>query len=128
MSWGQRLLTITVALAGVLFVVMGLRWLVDPAGAAPSLGMKLDSGFGLSSQIADVSAFFIVAGLCILIAVATRARTWFYPPMMLMLAAAAGRLVAWVVHDAALVPGTIAFELIVAALLFVGSRTLPQST
>ncbi len=126
MSWSRRLLALIVLLPGLLFVVMGLRWLVDPAGAAPTLGVTLETGHGLSSQVADLSAFFIVAGLCILTAVATRRRTWFYPPAMLLLIAAAGRLIAWVVHGADFVPQAIVFEVAVAALLLAAARYLPE--
>ena len=125
-TWTGRLSALIVMLPGLLFVVMGLRWLVDPAGIAPSLGLTLDTGFGLSSQVADLSAFFLVTGLSILIAVVTRVRTWFYPPVMLLLIAATGRLVAWLVHGAAFVPQVIVFEVTVALLLLIASRYLPE--
>lgn len=126
MAWTRRLLALVVMLPGLLFVVLGLRWLVDPAGVAPTLGLTLETGAGLSSQVADLSAFFLVAGLSILIAVVTRSRSWFYPPVMLLLIAAVGRLVAWLVHGAAFVPQAIVFEIFVAALLLVASRYLPE--
>ena len=125
-TWTGRLSALIVMLPGLLFVVMGLRWLVDPAGIAPSLGLTLDTGFGLSSQVADLSAFFLVTGLSILIAVVTRVRTWFYPPVMLRLIAATGRLVAWLVHGAAFVPQVIVFEVAVALLLLIAARYLPE--
>jgi hypothetical protein len=126
MGWTRRLVSLMVMLPGLLFIVMGLRWMVDPAGIAPSLGLTLETGFGLSSQVGDFSAFFLVAGLSILIAVVTRARSWFYPPVMLLLIAAVGRLVAWLVHGAAFAFQAIAFELAVAVLLLFASRYLPE--
>lgn len=126
MNWGKRLLSVVVALPGVLFVIMGLRWLVDPAGIAPSLGLTLQTGFGLSSQIGDLAAFFLVAGLSILLAVVTRQQIWFYPAVMLLSIAAVGRVVAWIAHGAALVPQTILFEVVIAGLLLVAARILPQ--
>ena len=124
--WGRRALSLVVFLPGLLFVVMGLRWLVDPAGIAPSLGLTLENGFGLSSQVGDLAAFFLVAGLCILIALVTGKRTWYYPPAMLLLIAATGRLVAWIVHDAAFALQPIVFEVVVASLLLAASRFLPE--
>lgn len=124
MDWGRRIFSLVVALPGLLFTVMGLRWLVDPAGVAPTLGLTLDTGFGLSTQIGDFGAFFLVAGLSIVLAVVTRRRMWFYPPAMLLGFAAVGRLVAWIVHDAAFVPQTIVFEVVVAVLLLVASKYL----
>lgn len=123
---GRRVLTVVVALPGLLFLTMGLRWLVDPAGVAPELGMTLDVGIGLSTQIGDLSAFFLVAGLSILIALVTGQRTWYYPPAMLLLLAASGRLVAWVVHDAGLATQLIVFETVVGLLLLGASRVLPK--
>jgi len=125
-SWTRRLLALIVVLIGLLFIVLGLRWLVDPAGIAPSLGLTLETGFGLSSQIADLSAFFLATGLSILIAVVTGSRSWFYPPAMLLLIAATGRLVAWLVHGAAFVAGAVLFEILIAALLLASSRYLPR--
>jgi hypothetical protein len=125
-AWSRRLFALIVTLPGLLFIVLGLRWMVDPAGVAPSLGLSVETGFGLSSQIADLSAFFLVTGLSILIAVVTRTRSWFYPPVMLLLIAAAGRLVAWLVHGASFALQAIAFEVAVAVLLLIASRYLPE--
>ncbi len=126
MVWMKRLLALIVALPGLLLTVLGLRWLVDPGGAAPTLGLSLETGLGLSSQIADLAAFFLVAGLSILIALVTRVRLWFYPPIMLLLIAAAGRLVAWVAHGAAFAAEQLVFEISVAALLLFASRVLGE--
>ena len=126
MTWGKRAFAVIVVLPGVLFLIMGLRWLVDPAGIAPSLGLSLETGVGLSSQVGDLAAFFLVAGLSILIAVATRISTWFYPPAMLLLIAATGRLVAWVAHGAAFAAQMIVFEVLVALLLLLAARLLPD--
>ena len=122
----RRVFGVVVALPGLLFIVMGLRWLVDPAGAAPTLGLSLETGLGLSSQIADLSSFFLVMGLSILIAVVTRRRLWFYPPAMLLLIAAAGRLVAWVLHGAEFALQPIVFEVVIASLLLIAARYLPE--
>ena len=126
MTWIRRLFALIVLLPGLLFIALGLRWLVDPAGVAPTLGLTLETGYGLSSQVADLSAFFLVTGLSILIAVVTSVRTWFYPPMLLLLIAAAGRLVAWLAHGAAFAPQAIVLEVVVAALLLIASRYLPE--
>ncbi|MEM9622490.1 MAG: hypothetical protein AAF993_12620 [Pseudomonadota bacterium] len=126
MTWTRRLFAVVLLVPALLFVVLGLRWLIDPAGAAPTLGLTLETGMGLSSQVADLSAFFLVAGLSILIAVTTKTRTWFYPPVMLLLIAACGRLVAWAAHGATLALAEILVELVVATLLLIGSRILPE--
>lgn len=122
--WISRAFALLVMLPGLLFIVLGLRWLVDPAGVAPTLGLSLQTGLGLSSQIGDFSGFFLVAGLSILIGVVTRNRTWFYPPAMLLLLAATGRLVAWIAHGASFAFQQIIFEVVVAAVLLIASRYL----
>ena len=121
-----RALTLLLALFSILFVVMGLRWLVNPAGSAPQLGLTLETGVGLSSQVGDLSAFFLVAGLSRLIALVSRNRIWIYPPAMLLLVAASGRTVAWVVHGADFALQSIVFEILVASLFLIGSKVLAE--
>ncbi|MBQ0759812.1 MAG: hypothetical protein KBT72_09165, partial [Zhongshania sp.] len=66
-----KLLRIIVALPAILFLMIGVRWAVDPAAAAESLGMPLLDGLARSSQMADTGAFFIALGLMILSALLT---------------------------------------------------------
>lgn len=121
---GRGIFTLLVAMPAILFIVMGLRWQLFPGGIAPSLGISLETGPGLSTQVGDLSAFFLVAGLCILIALVTGRRSWYYPSVMLLSIAAIGRIIAWVLHGAALPMQTIGFEVVVALLLLAGSRFL----
>lgn len=120
----KKVLTVVLALPGILFTMIGIRWLVDPAGAAADLGMGLFEGFGRSSQIGDMASFFLVLGISTIAGVASRIRFWFYPGAMLLGFAAFSRTVSWVVHDATFAVGTIAFEVIVACLLWFGSAAL----
>ncbi len=122
----KMLFKIIVGLPAVLFIVMGLRWLVNPGGIAPEFGFALADGLGRSSQVGDFAAFFLTLGLCILMALVTGRRIWFYPPAMLLLFAAIGRVLAWTLHDASFAGGMIAFEVLVAALLLAASRWLPE--
>jgi hypothetical protein len=114
-----------VLLCGVLFIVTGLRWLLAPAGVAPEFGLALSTGVGLSSQIGDMSAFFLTLGVCILLGLTTGRATWYYPPMILLSLTAVGRILAWLLHDAALATNLIAPEVIVALILLIASRRLP---
>jgi len=118
------LLRILVLLPGVAFLVTGLRWLVAPAGVAPEFGLSLASGIGLSSQVGDMSAFFLTLGICILMALVSGRRIWFYPAITLLALTALGRILAWLLHDAALATSLIAPEVIVALLLFFAARHL----
>lgn len=122
----NRLLRGLVVLPGILFVAVGVYWLVDPAGAAAELGMSLLVGVGLSSQIADLAAFFLTLGMMILAAVITLKRHWFYVPAFMLLGAAIFRLLAWLLHDAGLAGQSIVLELVVAGLLFFASSRLAR--
>lgn len=122
----KTILKVIVVLAAVLFIVMGLRWLVDPAGIAPEFGFVLGDGVGRSSQVGDFAAFFLAMGACILIGLVSGRRVWYYPPVMLLLLAATGRVLAWALHDATFAGSMITFEIIIAALLLAASRWLPE--
>ena len=115
-----------VLLFGVLFLVSGLRWLLAPAGIAPDFGLALGSGIGLSSQVGDMSSFFLTLGVCILMGLTTQRSVWYYPPIILLLLTAVGRVLAWLIHDAALAIQLIAPEVIVSLVLLFASRRLPS--
>ena len=119
-------LKIILLLPAVLFIVTGLRWLVDPASIADDFGFALASGLGRSAQIGDFAAFFLSLGACMLIGVISGHRVWFYPAIMLLLLAASGRLLAWGVHDASFAAGELAVELGVSTLLLVACKYLPE--
>ena len=120
----NRILKILVLLPAVLFLVTGLRWLVAPTGVASNFGLTLDQGVGLSSQVGDMSAFFLTLASCLLIALISGRRSWYYPPIMLLSFTAIGRIVAWLVHDAALALDLIAPEVIVSIILLIAARRL----
>ena len=122
----NRVLKILVLLPAILFLVTGLRWLVAPAGVAPTFGLTLDQGVGLSSQVGDMSAFFLTLASCMLIALISGRRSWYYPAIMLLSITAVGRVLAWLVHDATFALDLIAPEVIVSVILLVASRRLPE--
>lgn len=121
-----RLLKLLVLLPALLFMTMGIRWVVAPAGVAPEFGLTLEHGVGLSSQVGDMAGFFLTLGLCMLLALVTGRRVWYYPAIMLLLITAIGRILAWLLHDAALAVELIAPEVIVAIILLLASRRLPE--
>jgi hypothetical protein len=121
----NKILGVLVLVPAALFVVTGLRWLVDPAGVAPEFGLVLGEGLGLSSQVGDMSSFFLTLGICMLVALVSGRRAWYYPPILLLLLAAVGRVVAWLLYDAALAP-QIGWEILVAAILLVAARRLAR--
>ena len=120
----NKILSVVVLLAAIMFLVTGLRWLVAPAGIVPMFGLTLAEGVGLSSQVGDMSAFFLTLASCILIALISGRRCWYYPPIMLLSLTAVGRVLAWLFHDAALALDLIGPEVIVSIILLVASRRL----
>ena len=120
----NKILRVVTVLPGILFVVIGVGWVIDPGSAAAGVGMPLLEGVGRSTQIGDLGAFFLTMGLLILAGVTTLKRVWFYPPMMLLGLAATFRIIAWLVHGAALAASMIAVEVIVTTLLFVSTIRL----
>ena len=121
----RKIVSMLVLLPAILFVVTGLRWLVAPAGVAPEFGLTLDFGVGLSSQVGVMAGFFLTLGACVLAALVSGRRSWYYPAILLLLITALGRIVAWVVHDAALALNLIAPEVIISLILIGASRFLP---
>lgn len=123
----KKVLRLIVGFIGLLFLSMGLRWLLAPAGIAAELGMPLLDGVGRSTQIGDLSAFFITLGICVLIALSTRNSQWYYPAILLLGLTAFGRVIAWLIHDAALPLQIIAPEIIFSVILLVAARVLKES-
>lgn len=116
-------------MAGVMalgFVLVGLSWWIVPAFAAQMLGMELLVGVGLSSQIADLAAFFLTLGGTILIGLLGPNRVWLYPPIMLLGLATIGRLIAWRLYGADLAIDMIAVEAVAIAILLFNVRELPK--
>ncbi len=122
----NKVLKLLVLLPSLLFIFTGIRWLFAPAGVAPSFGMSLEQGLGLSTQVGDLAAFFLTLGACMLIALVSGRRSWYYPAIMLLSIAAVGRVLAWLLHDAALAPDMIGVELVVSAILLLASRRLTE--
>jgi hypothetical protein len=123
----NRIIIVLVVLPAVLMLILGLRWLVDPAGIAPEFGFPPLSGAGLSSQVGNMSAFFLTIGICMLLGVVLKETIWFYPPIMLLILTAAGRMIAFLAHGATLAVQMIAVELFVSSILMVAAYRLYSS-
>jgi hypothetical protein len=122
----NKVLRVIVVLPAILFVFIGLRWLVDPEGAAAALGMPLLEGIGRSSQMGDIGGFFLAGGIMILLGVITAKRAWFQAPALLLMTIAIFRILAWLLHDAALATPMIAVEVVLAVLFVFASSRLAK--
>lgn len=111
------------SLSAVLFISMGLGWLLAPGLVSEQMRMPLLEGDGRSTQIGDLAAFFLTMGGAILIALRTNRSVWLYPPILLLLAAT-GRVIAWLGHGAGLALDMILVEVVVAGTLFMLARKM----
>ena len=114
----NNFLNIATYIVGFLFFINGVMWLIYPAASAEALGMSLLSGEGLSTQIGDLSSFFLVLGSFILLVAYTNQKYWFYAAIALLGLAAISRTIAYLFHDAAFATQSIMVEVLVACLLF----------
>jgi len=119
-----RWFRIAAGLSAAIFVVIGLAWLLAPHFASARMRMPLLEGDGMSTQIGDLAAFFLVLGGSIAIALATQRSVWLYPAIMLLAFAASGRVIAWLAHGAGLPLDMIVVEVLVAGLLIVLARRM----
>lgn len=119
----KNVLRVIAGLAGTLFFLNGLQWIINPASVADSLGMPLLEGVGLSTQIGDLGSFFITLGAMTLIGAITTTRHWFYAPSMLLLVAALYRTLSTILYGAPFVMSAIVVEISIGLfLIFAGSR------
>lgn len=123
----KRVLRVLLVLPAIGFLVTGLQFAVAPAGAAKRLAMPLFDGAARSSQVGDVGALFLGMGLMILTGVVTLERTWFIAPAMLLFLIAILRVLAWLLHGAALMMPMIVAEMLIGALLLLAAATLTES-
>jgi hypothetical protein len=116
-------------LPGLLFLMVAVRWMIDPAGAAGELGMDLMTGRGLSSQMGDVGGFFLGGALMVILGVVTLNKTWLHAAAIMAAAAAFYRVIATVAYGADLVVDGIVVEVVITALmLFSASRIQPAGS
>jgi hypothetical protein len=115
-------------LPGLLFLMVGIGWLIDPASAAKDLGMDLMTGMGLSSQMGDVGGFFMGGALMCIIGVITLNKTWLHGAALLAISAAVYRVVATLAHGADFAAASIVIEVVITAwLLFAASQIQPAT-
>jgi hypothetical protein len=95
-----------IGLLGILFIALGVGFLLDPAQAASRLGVGPLGPLGLSTLRGDFFAFFGAGGLLSAIAAIRKDARLLTAPLLLIAMALAGRLVTVVASgfDAAMAP------------------------
>ncbi|MFT6408459.1 MAG: hypothetical protein ACJAQ6_001878 [Arenicella sp.] len=120
-------LRILIGLPALLFIFIGLRWAVDPSGAAGMAGMPLLTGIGLSSQIGDFGALFLALGGMALYGSIKQSPSWLYPPAIVLAVIAGYRTIAWLFHGAPFAVTEIIIEIVVATLLILLAKRSSNS-
>ena len=109
---------------GAFFLLQGLGWLADPAGAAEGLGMPLLEGVARSSQIGDVSGFFLCLGAFALFGALRQRPDFVRCAAFLVGSVAVTRTIAWAAHGAAFTTTFIVIEVVCGALLLFSASKL----
>lgn len=110
-------------LIALIFGAQGVMWLINPTRATVFWGFDVpESGIALSSMIGALSAWSLTISLCLLIALFRKERVWYYPPVMIFMFLALGRIVAGAAHGAPHLPERFVPEFVFAALIFLASR------
>lgn len=106
-------------LPGIPMILIGIGLIFDPEQALASLSMPMLEGLALSTQLGDMTSFFLCTGAFIFMGAIKAAPRWLYAGAALFTIAALSRLLAWQVHGADLAIAPIAVEVISTVWLIV---------
>ena len=121
----NKFLVVLNAINGILFIAIGLLWVISPYEAGANFGiLEISEGLGRSSLIGDVGSYFFCIGLMMILAAYTLRNIWFYAPAMLLGVTALFRVISWAAHDATFATQFIIIEILLIALLLVTSKRM----
>ena len=106
------------SIPAIVFLIIGVFWVLQPGIMAENFGMVLSSGLGLSSQIGDLGSYFVSSALMIFYGIYTNNTHWFYPPILIMLLTALFRTLSTFLHDAPFAADMIGSEILFSGILF----------
>jgi hypothetical protein len=109
---------------GALLTVMGIRWLIDPSGAAGSVGMELLDGVARSTQIGDLASFFFVGGSCALLGLIQGNKSLLGAAAALVGCTAIFRTLAYLVHGADFAVAMIVPEVVMFAAFMLARQRI----
>ena len=119
----NKFLVVLNAINGILFIAIGLLWVISPYEAGANFGiLEISEGLGRSSLIGDVGSYFFCIGLMMILAAYTLKSIWFYAPAMLLGVTALFRVISWAAHDATFATQFIIIEILLITLLLVTSK------
>lgn len=120
-------LTGVIFAAGLLFLFMGFGFLFDPVAAGTDFGLSPNSAQGLASIRADMTAFFVVGAVCMMVGAWRRNGDLLLVPAGLFGVALLGRFVGLAVDgpwNGYWMPMLV--EAVMVIVLLIASRVLPH--
>lgn len=115
-----------VVLLGLVFLALGVRYLLDPAGVGEEFGLRPLAANGYATLRADMFALFGVCGLAALLGAWRNDRMLLLVPVAICVFALAGRFISYMVEGASAgMLEAVAVETVAAAILLTASRVLP---
>ena len=105
------------SIPAIVFLIIGVFWVLQPGIMAENFGMVLSSDLGLSSQIGDLGSYFVSSALMIFYGIYTNNTYWFYPPILIMLLTALFRTLSTLLHDAPFAADMIGSEILFSGIL-----------
>ena len=124
----NKFLVVLNAINGILFIAIGLLWVISPYKAGANFGiLEISEGLGRSSLIGDVGSYFFCIGLMMILAAYTLRSIWFYAPAMLLGVTALFRVISWAAHDATFATQFIIVEILLVILLLITSKRTSAS-
>lgn len=114
---------IVVGVFGAFFLLQGIQWLATPGAAAEALGMPLLEGAARSTQVGDLSGFFLCLGGFALYGAYAQNPSYVRAAGCLVGIVAITRTIAWAFHDATFATFFIGVEVVSGVtLLLLASR------
>ena len=120
----EKILQILSGALGALLLVMAVRWVFDPAGAAGAIQMSLLEGPGRNSMIGDMGAFFFGMGGFAAYGAWKKRSEFLFAGAFLIGTAAALRIISGFAHDAPTIWSAVIFEVVVATVWISYGRKL----
>ena len=123
----QTAMKVVSAIPGIPMLLMGLGLLVQPELVVNNLGMPLLTGAALSTQLGDMTSFFLCTGIFIFMGAFHAAPRWLYAGAGLLITVAFARTLAWLVHGAELSIEPITVEVISTIWLVLCAKRLAKT-
>ena len=120
----EKTLQIVSGALSAILLVIALRWVFDPAGAAESLQLIFMEGAGRNSLIGDVGAFFFGMGGFAAFGVWKKRPEFLFAAAFLIGAAVALRIFSGFIHDAPTIWSAVIFEVVASSVWITYGRKL----